>query len=518
MDERRLAVYRAAIHPTLAVAIPFLFLVLLDLLLRRLVLDLVLPPNPPGTVLVLLLTGGAQAAVANTLNREKVGSALPRLRELLLILILAAAVFMATGGYLFAGEVVPAKPEVIYALILVLVTWLTSFGLHRAFREREIFLSLLVGKRGKELRIAVRSYSAEAGDSVARMRQVKRVVIWFQTLTLLALFAVLLAGRGITPGILLLVVLHLALGLAYTAVLNGYLEEQGYFGGGFVLPPALRRRRVGAALLFAALAALITWPLVGAEPPLPVSYLEAFFAWLSDLLTPDGPLEARRQLATGAGAEARGEESRQLTFLPGEAGEQSDLVARLFRALLVTVLVGLGLGLILFLVRPLFSRDLRDMLRGISLAALGRGFANGLRQAAATALEALRRLLAAPRGAAERWAATVSKAARDRRRQAQAGRALRQRLRRGAHGAAVRGFVRLVRWGERAGVPFRRSAAPLAYLRAVGARLPERRAELEAAGVLFEELVYSAHGAGGERGSRFQKAVRDLLRRRGARQ
>ena len=411
MDERRLALYRAAIHPALAAAVPFLFLVLLDLLLRRLVPDPVLPPNPPGTVAVLLLTGGAQAAVANTLNREKLGSALPRLRELLVILILAAAIFMATGGYLFAGELVPDKTEVIYALILVLVMWVASFGLHRAFREREIFLSLLVGKQGRELRVAVRSYSEEAGESAARMRQVKRVVIWFQTLILLALFAALLGGRGITPGALLLVVLHLALGLTCTAVLNGYVEEQGYFGGGFVLPPALRRRRVGAALLFAALAALITWPLVGAEPPLPVSYLEAFFAWLSDLLTPDGPLEARRQLAAGAGAQAPGEEARrELAFLPGEAGPQSDLAARLFRALLATALVGLGLGLILFLVRPLFSRDLREILRGISLAALARGFANGLRQAAATALEALRRLLEAPRGAAERLAATVTRA------------------------------------------------------------------------------------------------------------
>ena len=93
---------------------------------------------------------------------------------------------------------------------------------------------------------------------------------------------------------------------------------------------------------------------------------------------------------------------------------------------------------------------------------------------------------------------------------------MRQRLHRGAHGAAVRGFVRLIRWGERSGVPFRRSAAPLAYVRALGARLPERRAELEAAGVLFEELVYSAHGASGERSARFQGLVRGLLRRRGA--
>ena len=236
MDERRLAVYRAAIHPSLAVAIPFLFLVLLDLLLRVVVLDLVLPPNPPGTILVLLLTGGAQAAVANTLAREKVGGGLPRLRELLVILVLAAAVFMTTRGYLFAGDVNPAKPEVIYALLLVLIMWLTCFSLHRAFREREVFLSTITGIDGNELRTAVRSYSTEATESVARMRQVKRVVIWFQLLVLLAFCAALLGGREVGAGLLLLVVLHLALGLAYTAALNGYQEEQGYFGGGFVLP------------------------------------------------------------------------------------------------------------------------------------------------------------------------------------------------------------------------------------------------------------------------------------------
>ena len=514
MDERRLAVYRAAIHPTLALAIPFLFLVLLDRLLRLLVLDLVLAPNPPGTVFVLLLTGAAQAAVANALKKEKVGSALPRMRELLVILILATVVFMATRGYLFAGDLVPLKAEVIYAQILVLIMWFASFGLHRAFREREVFLSLLIGKEGPQLRTAVRSYSTEATESVARMRQVKRVAIWFQTLILLALFVALLGGREIGTGLLLLVLLHLALGLTYTAVLNGYLEEQGYFGGGFVLPPALRRRRVGTALLFVALAALVTWPLGGTEPPLPASYLGAFFAWLNDLLTPDQPLEARQtELRTGS-SEPLQERERERSQLMGEQREQSDLAARLFQAVLITVLLALGLGLIVFLVRPLFSRDLGEMLRGFSLAGLWRGFARGLSQAAATALAAFRRMLAAPRDVAERLAATVTRAARERRRQAQARRAVRNRLRHGAHGAAVRGFVRLVRWGERSGVPFRRSVAPLDYVRALGARLPERRAELEAVGVLFEELVYSAHGDAGGRTTRFQGQVRDLLRRR----
>ena len=517
MDERRLAVYRAAIHPTLALAIPFLFLVLLDRLLRLLVLDLVLPPNPPGMVFVLLLTGAAQAAVANALKKEKVGSALPRLRELLVILILAAVIFMATRGYLFAGDLVPLKAEVIYALVLVLIMWFASFGLHRAFREREVFLSLLIGKEGQQLRAAVRSYSAEATESVARMRQVKRVAIWFQTLVLVALFAALLGGREIDAGLLLLVLLHLALGLTYTAVLNGYLEEQGYFGGGFVLPPSLRRRRVGAALLFVALAALITWPLVGAAPPLPASYLGAFFTWLNDLLTPDGPLEVRQsELRTGSSEPPEDQRERDLSHLLGDQREQSDLAARLFQALLVTVLLALGMGLIVFLVRPLFSRDLSEMLRGFSLAGLWRSFARALAQAADTALGAWRRMLAAPRDVAQRLAATVTRAARERRRQVQARRAVRHRLRHGAHGAAVRGFVRLIRWGERSGVQFRRSVAPLDYVRALAARLPERRAELEAVGVLFEELVYSAHGEAGGRSSRFQGQVRDLLRRRPA--
>ena len=515
MDERRLAVYRAAIHPSLAVAIPFLFLLLLDRLLRLLVLDLVLPPNPPGTILVLLLTGGAQAAIANTLAREKVGSGLPRLRELLVILILAAAVFMTTRGYLFAGDVNPAKPEVIYALLLVLIMWLSCFSLHRAFREREVFLSMITGIEGNELRTAVRTYSTEATESVARMRQVKRVAIWFQVLVLLAFCAALLGGRQVGGGLLVLVALHLALGLAYTAAFNGYLEEQGYFGGGFVLPAALRRRRVGAALLFVALAALVTWPLVPPEPPLPASYLEALFAWLSDLLNPDGPMQTRQQQLPNMGSrESEGEQMRDFAQIGGDR-EGSDLAARLFQAFLVTVLVALGGALVVFLVRPLFSRDLGELLRAFSVGRLLRGLASGLSQALDGALAVLRRMASAPRGAAARLAATVRTAARERRRQSIARRALRERLRSGAHAAAVRGFVRLIRWGERAGVPFRRSVAPLAYVRALAAQLPEQRDELLALGVLFEELVYSAAAAGADGGDRFQGQLRSVLRRRG---
>ncbi len=516
MDERRLAVYRAAIHPSLAVAIPFLFLLLLDLLLRLLVLDLVLPPNPPGTILVLLLTGCAQAAVANTLAREKVGSVIPRLRELLVILILATVVFLTTRGYLFAGDVNPAKPEVIYALLLVLIMWLSCFSLHRAFREREVFLSLITGIEGNELRTAVRTYSTEATESVTRMRQVKRIAIWFQVLVLLAFCAALLGGREVGGGLLLLVALHLALGLAYTAALNGYLEEQGYFGGGFVLPAAMRRRRMAAALLFVALAALVTWPLAAPEPPLPASYLEALFAWLNDLLTPDGPLPARQaQLPTGAG-EVRAEQQREFAQMLGDAREQSDLAARLFQAFLVTVLVALGAGLVVFLVRPLFSRDFGEMLRAFSAGRLLRELATGLSQAVDSALAVLRRMAAAPRGTAARLAATVREAARERRRQATVRRAVRERLRSGTHGAAVRGFVRLIRWGERAGVPFRRSVAPLDYARALAAKLPEQHDELLALGVLFEELVYSATDAGADGGDRFQGQLRSVLRRRRA--
>ena len=515
MDERRLAVYRAAIHPSLAVAIPFLFLLLLDRLLRLLVLDLVLPPNPPGTILVLLLSGGAQAAIANTLAREKVGGGLPRLRELLVILILAAAVFMTTRGYLFAGDVNPAKPEVIYALALVLVMWLTCFSLHRAFREREVFLSTITGIEGNALRTAVRSYSTEATESVARMRQVKRVAIWFQALVLLTLCAALLGGREVGGGLLVLVALHLALGLAYTAALNGYIEEQGYFGGGFVLPAALRRRRVGAALLFVALAALVTWPLAPSEPPLPVSYLESLFAWLSDLLTPDGARELRQRELSVSGSRAQeGEQVRDFAQFVGDR-EGSDLVARLFQAFLVTVLAALGAVLVVFLLRPLFSRDLGDMLRMFSASRLLHALAAGLSQALDAAQAVLRRMAAAPRGAAARLAATVREAAGERRRQASARRAVRERLRSGAHGAAVRGFVRLIRWGERAGVPFRRSLAPLDYVRSLATKLPEQRDELLALGVLFEELVYSAAGADEEGAGRFQGQLRAVLRRRG---
>ena len=515
MDERRLAVYRAAIHPSLAVAIPFLFLFLLDRLLRVLVLDLVLPPNPPGTVLVLLLTGGAQAAVANTLAREKVGSALPRLRELLIILILAAALFMTTRGYLFAGDMNPAKAEVIYALVLVLIMWVTCFGLHRAFREREVFLGTITGIEGNELRTAVRSYASEASESVARMRQVKRVVIWFQVLVLAAFCAALLGGREIGGGLLVLVALHLALGLAYTSALNGYIEEQGYFGGGFVLPAALRRRRVGAALLFVVAGGVLTWPLAPSEPPLPASYLEAAFAWLGDLLTPDAAMRNRQRELPGFGSrQSEQEQMRDFAgaFEDGAAG--SDLLARLFQAFLVTLLVALGAGLVVFLVRPLFSRDLGEMLRAFSVGRLLRGLAAGLSQAVDSALAMLRRLAAAPSGAAARLAATMREVARERRRQATARRSVRERLRSGEHGAAVRGFVRLIRWGERAGVPFRRSLAPLDYVRALAAKLPEQRDELLALGVLFEELVYSAGGAGADGGDRFHGHLRAVLRHR----
>ncbi len=105
-------------------------------------------------------------------------------------------------------------------------------------------------------------------------------------------------------------------------------------------------------------------------------------------------------------------------------------------------------------------------------------------------------------------------------RRRRAGRSWRGRLRVRGHGlfklwemgTVLRAYARLIRWGERQGVPFRLPIAPREYLALLAERRPAQAFPLVEAGEILEESLYSPLRSRRERLQRYLRIVKDVVR------
>lgn len=516
MNPDRLRFYRTTLHPFLAIAIPFLLLLSLETFLRGMVLHAVLPL--PGYLWAsLLLVGVIQAVSANRMAEEGTNSIAPRLRELLLILIGTLVLFMLAQGHLLRGDVNPIKADVLYPLALTFVYWIIAFALHRNMREREAFLALVVDRNGEQLKTAFRDYAEEATTAAARMRALRRAVLWFQTLALIAFLILLIAADPIEPWWTALALGHVGFGLIFLAIVNGFMEEQQHLGDGLPVPAPLQRRRVRATVLTLLLTAAVAAPLTGREALLPAEAIGAFMEWLEERLRlPER--EVRVRVREGGDTETFDENFREPDL--GELGgvrEQNEFLERLVRIALITAGALILIGLLYFLVRPMLSRDYRERLRQARpLARLAAAVSRFLASFAAS----LRRMVetfARSRRSLARFGESLVERARERsaaRAAARAREAALDKQRQRAIGQASRAFVRLIRWAERGGVPFRRWMGPMEYLRSVAGRSAANAAALMEIGAIFEQIAYAATDPPAERSQTYYDLIKQVTRQR----
>jgi len=516
MNPDRLRFYRNTLHPFLSIAIPFLLLLSVETFVRAMVLHAVLPL--PGYLwAVLALVGVIQAVAANRAAEEGTSSIAPRLRELLLILIGTLVLFMIAQGHLLRLDINPVKADVLYPLALTFVYWIIAFGLHRNMREREAFLALVVGQDGDQLKTAFRDYSEEATTSSARMRALRRAILWFQSLSLIAFLILLIAVDPIEPWWTVLALGHVGFGLVFLAIVNGFMEEQQHLGQGLPVPPALQRRRVRATVLTLLLTTVVVLPLTGREALLPAEAIGAFMEWLEERLRlPEREVKVR--VREGGDTEAFQEDFREpdLGDLGGDR-EESDFLERLVRIVLISIGALILIGLLYFLVRPLLSRDYRERLRQARplarlAAAVGRFF---------TAFaESVRRMLEAfarSRQSLARFGESLVERARERSAARAAARARDAELdkqRQRAIGQASKAFVRLIKWAERGGVPFRKWMGPMEYLMLVAERSTANARALREIGTIFEQIAYAATDPPAERSQTYYNLIKEVTRQR----
>ena len=115
MTESRLNFHKSIIHPLLSIAVPLIFLISCNNFIRLLVIDRIIPSNPPGTNIILFLTGLCEASVTNVLTKQRSTSLLPRIREVFPIFLIATTIFMLSSGYLLSGDYNPLHLDVLLA-------------------------------------------------------------------------------------------------------------------------------------------------------------------------------------------------------------------------------------------------------------------------------------------------------------------------------------------------------------------------------------------------------------------
>jgi hypothetical protein len=500
----RLAYLRNVLHPTIAVSVPLLFLVLATELARS-VLRI---PLSPFAYLFLLMAGIEEVVAGNILFEERVGS-FERVREPFYLLAAVGLVLLLFERGPLAGR--PRgllRPEIIYLGLLVLLEWLLCWRIHQGLRERELLEASFEGKEGPALQGAIRDNAELARIAIAAVPRVKGTVFLFQVAAFAAVISLFAAGVRISSAATVLFVVHALAGVAAAALLNNAAEDQLLSAEGVSLSPFYRRRRqIYVIAIFCASVALV---LLYARRTslLPLAVFQPLLDWLARLLNRKRELPPLRYPVGGMTRP----DMNLLRQLQGEAAGPSPLallIGFLLRVVWNIVKLGLFMLLAYFLIAPLASRVFRRRLRRLRpLHFVGEQLSRFAR--------ALRRMLDDVLGWLRRAPGSRERAGR----RGRNGRSWRGRLRlrgRGLFklwemGTVLRAYARLIRWGERQGVRFRLPIAPREYLALLAQRRPEQEPSLAEAGEILEESLYSPLRARRERLQRYLRIVKDVVR------
>ena len=375
MTEQQLRYYKSIIHPLFSIAIPLSFLITLNDLLRLLLIYQLIRPYPININIVLLIVGLSQVTVTNIQKNYRTSNFLTRIREIILILLAATLLLMLSRGYLFSGDFNPLKLDILYSLILISVMWLCTFSIHKKLLCRELLLSFIKNKKGKELINKIRFYSPEASDSLNSLQQIKRFVLRFQGIITFLFLLGILADMNVHNRSIVLFITHSLLGLIFITLLNNYIEEQDYFGAGVLLPSQFRIRKLWLASIFTIIMASISWLVISLIKPFPDTYIREFFIWLSDLTYLNNTaidLQTKSQLSYF------NQPTTTVNTIPLDTisnySDQSSIIALLFKVFVYGILISLSIGLVVFLLKPLISFEFIKSLKGITLKASIRVF------------------------------------------------------------------------------------------------------------------------------------------------
>jgi hypothetical protein len=392
-------------------------------------------------------------------------------------------------------------------LLLIATQWLFSAAIYRALDRRALFRESVERWGHGDPAAAYRSFADEAGEALAAVRRIRRIVRFFAVWSIAMLILVeWILRRPFPVWEEVLLGAALLVELAVMKPLGAWEEEQTLMGEGIRMNES--ERLVGnASALLLAVPCLALAVLLGLAPALlPDSLIAAFFHWLASLFNhpvravgPPPPPPAAPAFPT------RPEILQKLAGGPPPA--PSLLLQEILRFIGRALLVLLGLATLWFLIHPLIrgrrgaGRTPFDLIASIP---------RRLRLLLSALLEWMRSLGAAVRASGDvegvkGLRAMIARVGRARGRRAPAPSASARRF--------VRSFFRLVRWAEGKGVPFSGSFGPLEYARLICAHIPEAGPAAEGVALLFERNQYSGVPLSGQALSAYYEGIRTVMKK-----
>ena len=494
-DKIRLKYYTLFVHPLLSIFIPFWFLLTLVLtMLGGIITHYGHTVFPPMFPVLLLLAGASESLVGNLLYKEKIASILPRLREILFVLLFGAFFILLLNGDLIRKDVNFGRVRFWFPFSLIGIQWFLSLYVHQKLRLRENYLRFFNGKEEKDTKTIYQTHSHESSDSAKALGNLKAFIIGLNIgaffLLIIVLWGFQIQLRGFSPVIL---VLFFVGSIIMLATLNTWGELQFIMMNGHQIEIRQRRFRMGLLLVLAVAVCMVMIPVSGKHQLLPSSYLSSLFEWLQSLGQFNSAMDSRPVGSTINSRPMGSEQNAALQQLGGEYEESA--ISAFLKLAGKVVLVGLGVGVVFFLVLPFFRGNKVEIHPLLWTKTAAKAMAKGLQSFFASLRHAInqgiskqrQRFWERKRTASKRGLGQHSSEVQSVKRAA--GRKERRR-----QGKILKSFFRFTKWGEKKGVPFRTSMGPMEYASRIRPNTPEMAAICVEIAKLFEEVVYSRHG------------------------
>ncbi|MFP4376041.1 MAG: hypothetical protein ACLFP4_03270 [Spirochaetales bacterium] len=490
MDEKRLQRLRSFSHPLTALSVGFLFVWMLDILLRATLVRLLFTPLAPSTIIVPFVFAVEAVISTNSIEKSRSSAVSVRLREVLALVVISVGAFLFLGGYIAAGVFNPVRAEIIYGVAFTFIAWIIVAALHGLLKRREAFLKLLVGKKpGEELQEAARSANTESGEADEAVRKIRSRTI---TLSLLGvIFFVLGSAAGIDslPLLARIVTGQLIVSAFVVLAANGWLWENSALADGVASVHKILAKRYRVAVFLSAVVVLISIPLAGDDAIVPPSVIDEFMRRVTNQLDRD----MDRTIDTSDLFRERQRLDDEIT--PGErrslaAVEQNQTTQQIARVVGLVLLGAIAAGMLYFLISPLFSKDARQRLKSFNPKRIIGNFFARIRDGFRGFVRSLKELFQNSKRAFGEARRVVQNFRENsglfQGRSRRSGTPKRQK----EVGKLLRSYIKLIKWGEKAGYAYQPWMGPYFYTNRLATMVPTQAEQLKAAGSQFEKLVY----------------------------
>jgi hypothetical protein len=516
MADLRRQYYASVVHPLISILLPFLFLytVIVTMLGRAFTMYDV-QVFPPFYFLILLIAGAAETIIGNILYQERVAGFVPRLRELVVVLIVSFGLILLFYGDLTGGDIDLSRFNIWISLILVGTQWFFSYYIHQKLRDREIFLKFFEGKEQRNFQEVYAAHNHEGGEAIKALTSVRKLLFGYIAVAFV-FFVVMSWGFQVNFRPIDNVLIFLLFGgfFLIASMLDRYMDMQRVLASGHVVDRTQARKKQSTMILVFAVVAVVAIPVAGSRPLLPQSYLSSVLEWLGQLGTREQTVETRKPPdigETGPSVEMPDFVGPAQSFL-GERGGESQIGPIIGWIILVL----LGVGFLVFLIQPLLKMRREGLTIGTAFKKRFASLLQGMRNGWRSFTEALARFLREGRKVRgvfkkiREQAQAVVRARED----AATRRASGTKRDRRVHNRVLRSFMRFTKWAKRHEVTFHASIAPREFSEMVAAKVPERRSDCLEIASLFEEIVYSHHEIEGSLQNRYHEKVAAVVKSR----